>query len=106
MYIKVSLLIISLFAIFYILIIRYILYVPTHLYIQNYFNPQNRQIRIYCLILTSPQYFDTRARAVNLTWARRCDKHSFISEYTNDTKGLSIAPIANITPGYWHLTKK
>jgi glycoprotein-N-acetylgalactosamine 3-beta-galactosyltransferase len=70
---------------------------------QNYSNPE---IRLYCFILTSPQYFDTRARAVNLTWAPRCDKFSFISEYSNDTKGLPIAPIANILPGYEHLTQK
>jgi glycoprotein-N-acetylgalactosamine 3-beta-galactosyltransferase len=69
-------------------------------------NDLNRQVRIYCLIITSPKYFDTRARAVNLTWASRCDQFTFISEYSNDTKGLSIAPIANITPGYEHLTQK
>jgi glycoprotein-N-acetylgalactosamine 3-beta-galactosyltransferase len=66
----------------------------------------NTQVRIYCLILTSPQYFDTRARAVNSTWAPRCDKFSFISEYSNDTKDLPIAPIANISSGYGHLTQK
>jgi len=69
-------------------------------------NNTNTQIRIYCLILTSPNYFDTRARAVNLTWAPRCDKFSFISEYSNDTKSLPIAPIANISSGYGHLTQK
>ena len=62
--------------------------------------------RIYCFILTSPKHFDTKTRAVNLTWAPRCDKYHFISEYANDTKGLPIAPIANITPGYNHLTQK
>jgi hypothetical protein len=71
--------------------------------IQNYFNSD---LRIYCFILTSPKFFDTRARAVNLTWARRCDGYSFISEYSNDTKGLPIATIANITSGYEHLTQK
>jgi glycoprotein-N-acetylgalactosamine 3-beta-galactosyltransferase len=70
---------------------------------QNYSNPE---IRIYCFILTTPKYFDTRARAVNLTWAPRCDKFSFISEYSNDTKGLPIAPIANLSSGYRHLTQK
>jgi hypothetical protein len=69
-------------------------------------NSSNVPVRIYCFILTSPQYFDTRARAVNSTWAPRCDKFSFISEYSNDTKGLSIAPIANISSGYGHLTQK
>ena len=70
---------------------------------QNY---SNAEVRIYCLILTSPQYFDTRARAVNSTWAKRCHRYSFISESSNDTKGLPIAPLPNITPGYWHLTQK
>jgi len=69
-------------------------------------NSSNVPVRIYCLIVTSPQYFDTRARAVNSTWAPRCDKFSFISEYSNDTKGLPIAPIANISSGYGHLTQK
>ena len=69
-------------------------------------NSSNAQVRIYCLILTSPQYFNTRARAVNSTWAKRCDRYSFISESSNDTKGLPVAPLANITPGYWHLTQK
>ena len=69
-------------------------------------NNSNSQVRIHCLILTSTQYLDTRARAVNDTWGSRCDKFHFISEYVNDTKGLPIAPIANITPGYDHLTQK
>jgi hypothetical protein len=70
---------------------------------QNY---SNTQVRIYCLILTSPQYFDTRARAVHSTWAPRCDGYSFVSEYSNDTKGLPIAPIGNLSSGYWRLTLK
>lgn len=62
--------------------------------------------RIYCFILTTPKYFDTRARAVNLTWAPRCDRYTFISEYSNDTKGLPIARISNITTGYQYLPQK
>jgi glycoprotein-N-acetylgalactosamine 3-beta-galactosyltransferase len=69
-------------------------------------NNSNAQVRIYCLILTSPEYFDSRARAVNSTWAPRCDGYSFISEYSNDTKGLPIASIGNLSAGYWHLTLK
>ena len=72
-------------------------------YRRNYV-PQ--QVRIYCLILTGVRYLETRAIAVNQTWAPRCDGYSFICEYTNDTKGIPIAPIANITPGYKHLTQK
>jgi hypothetical protein len=69
-------------------------------------NNSQPQVRIYCFILTAPQFLNTRALAINSTWARRCDGYSFISEYFNDTKGLPIAPIANITPGYKHLTQK
>jgi glycoprotein-N-acetylgalactosamine 3-beta-galactosyltransferase len=63
-------------------------------------------VRICCLILTAPQYFTTRARAVNITWAPRCDKFLFISEYSNNTYYLPLAPIKNLTAGYEHLTKK
>lgn len=93
---------ISLFV-FHLFMTQYISYVKIHIYRENDSNPH---IRIYCFILTTPQYFDTRARAVNLTWAPRCDKFTFISEYSNDTKGLPIAPIANISSGHAHLTQK
>jgi glycoprotein-N-acetylgalactosamine 3-beta-galactosyltransferase len=89
--------------IFYLSINSWINYHQLNLYTQNNTNPQ---VRILCLISTSPKYFATRASAVNQTWAPRCDKFTFISEYSNDTKGLPIAPIANITPGYDHLTQK
>jgi hypothetical protein len=64
------------------------------------------QVRVFCLVLTAPQYFNTRARAVNSTWGRRCNGLFFITESSNDTQGLPIAPIANLTPGYGHLTQK
>ena len=64
------------------------------------------QVRVFCFVLTAPKYFDTRARAVNSTWGRRCDGLFFITESSNDTQSLPIAPIANITPGYEHLTQK
>jgi len=101
--IKIFLVITILLFPLYLLTNQYILRVPIHVDMQNYSNPE---IRIYCFILTSPQYFDTRARAVNLTWAPRCDKFSFISEYSNDTKGLPIAPIPNLLSGRQHLTQK
>ena len=40
--------------------------------------------RICCLILTTPKYFSTRAKAVNATWGPRCDKYYFISELHNE----------------------
>jgi hypothetical protein len=71
--------------------------------------------RICCLILTSPKYFLTRAKAINETWAPRCDRYFFITEYPqetmtseqiNFTQHIPIAPIKNITAGYDHLTQK
>jgi hypothetical protein len=64
------------------------------------------QVRVFCFVLTAPKYFNTRARAVNSTWGRRCNGLFFITESSNDTRGLPIAPIANLTPGYEHLTQK
>ncbi len=101
--VAIVLLIIILLFVFHLFMIQSISDVEVHVYRQNYSNPQ---IRIYCFILTSPKYFDTRARAVSLTWAPRCDKFTFISEYSNNTKGLPIAPIANISSGSAHLTQK
>ncbi len=72
----------------------------------NKVSPIN-SVRICCLILTAPKYFDTRTRAVNATWAPRCDKYLFISEPSNSTTHrFPIAPIKNLTKGYKHLTKK
>jgi glycoprotein-N-acetylgalactosamine 3-beta-galactosyltransferase len=72
----------------------------------NEHNYSQSKVRIYCLIITAPQHLNTRARAIHSTWGSRCDGHSFVTEYSNNTKGLPIASIANITPGYEHLTQK
>jgi glycoprotein-N-acetylgalactosamine 3-beta-galactosyltransferase len=67
------------------------------------------------LILTSPQYFLTRTKAVNATWGPRCDRYFFITEYPgnnmtseqiNFAKQIPIASIKNIRAGYDHLTQK
>ena len=72
-------------------------------------------MRIFCFILTAPKYFLTRAKAVNDTWAPRCDRYFFITEYAqetmtpeqiNFTHQIPIAPIKNIIGGYDHLTQK
>ena len=72
-------------------------------------------IRVLCLILTSPKNFLTRTKAVNETWAPRCDRYFFITEYTRETmtkeqvgfaEQVPIASINNITAGYDHLTQK
>ncbi len=71
--------------------------------------------RILCLILTSPKNFLSRTRAINETWAPRCDRYFFITEHDRKTlkreqikfiKQVPIAPIKNITAGYDHLTQK
>ncbi|CAF4441327.1 unnamed protein product, partial [Rotaria sp. Silwood2] len=71
--------------------------------------------RVCCLILTAPKYFLTRVKAVNETWASRCDRYFFITEYAREAmtpeqikfaKQIPIAPIKNITGGYDHLTQK
>ncbi|CAF3261485.1 unnamed protein product, partial [Rotaria sp. Silwood2] len=71
--------------------------------------------RVLCFILTSPKYFLSRTKAVNETWASRCDRHFFVTEYSQEkmtseeirfAKHISIAPLKNITPGYDHLTQK
>ena len=42
-------------------------------------NDESRPPRVFCLIYTMPKYFGTRARAVLDTWAKKCDKHKFIT---------------------------
>jgi glycoprotein-N-acetylgalactosamine 3-beta-galactosyltransferase len=85
---------------------------PIHL---PYIEQPTPTVRIFCLILTSPVSFATRAKAVNDTWASRCDRYYFVTEYAqenltaqqlNASQQLPIAPIPNITAGYDHLTRK
>ncbi|CAM4785865.1 unnamed protein product [Rotaria magnacalcarata] len=80
---------------------------------QNYHNTTSP--RIFCLILTSPNSFLSRTKAINETWAPRCDQYFFITEYPRETmtpeqiqfaEQIPIAPIKNITAGYDHLTQK
>ncbi|UJR27208.1 hypothetical protein I4U23_008504 [Adineta vaga] len=71
--------------------------------------------RICCFILTAPKYFLTRAKAINDTWASRCDRYFFVSEYAIDmmtseelnfTQHIPIAPLKELNAGYTHLTQK
>lgn len=64
------------------------------------------EVRAFCFLLTAPEYFDTRARAVNSIWGRQCNALFFISESSSNTHGLPMAPIANNTLGYGHVTYK
>lgn len=49
--------------------------------------------RILCLILTSPKNFVGNARAVNETWAIRCDGYFFVSEPVNRDNATDNLPI-------------
>jgi hypothetical protein len=52
--------------------------------------------RIYCVIKTFGQNLATRALTIDQTWARRCDKHVFLTA-TNLTKWNNISlPILNL----------
>jgi len=76
---------------------------------------QLSSVRIFCLIVTAPKHYLTRAKAINQTWAPRCDRYFFITEYSqesmtpeqiNFTQTIPIAPIKDILAGYDHLTLK
>ena len=65
-----------------------------------------RPVRLLCLIITAPKYWKTRAQAVQSTWAKRCDEHIFISDFSNETTNLPLAPLENVSSGYKELTQK
>jgi glycoprotein-N-acetylgalactosamine 3-beta-galactosyltransferase len=57
----------------------------------------------------------TRTKAINDTWAPRCDRYFFITETIRETmtteqiqfsEQIPIASIKDIIPGYDHLTQK
>jgi glycoprotein-N-acetylgalactosamine 3-beta-galactosyltransferase len=57
--------------------------------------PSSHQ-RIYCVIKTFGQNLATRALTIHQTWARRCDKHVFLTA-TNLTKWNNISlPLLNL----------
>lgn len=67
----------------------------------------DRQVRIYCMVLTSTKFFQTRTRAVYETWGSRCDQLIFISDSSNDsTTNLPIVSIGKSREGYEHLSSK
>ena len=81
----------------------------------DYSDTHSFTTRICCFILTAPKYFLTRAKAINETWAPRCDRYFFVSEYMEDmmtseqiniTRHLPIAPLKELNVGYSHLTQK
>ena len=40
---------------------------------------RNKNSKIFCMILTAPKNLETKAPAVNLTWATQCDMYKFIT---------------------------
>jgi glycoprotein-N-acetylgalactosamine 3-beta-galactosyltransferase len=69
----------------------------------------NNTVRLYCIIMTAYKYFSTRAKAVNETWAPRCDTYFFMSESLlpgHSTHGLPLLSTSNVSSGYDHLTSK
>lgn len=64
------------------------------------------KVRICCLVLTSPKFYNSRARVIYETWGSRCDKLFFISELSSITTDLPIAPIKNLKEGYQYLSLK
>lgn len=61
------------------------------------------QVRVLCWVMTSPDNLETRARHVRDTWARRCDKTLFVSDYADaDFPTIDIS----VPHGRQHLTAK
>lgn len=111
-----SFIILALVAIF-VLTKVYTIYSPSSSYRSNIYSfVQNApNSHVCCLILTTPKYFLSRAKAIQNTWGPRCDRHVFISELSNGnmteeqiaySRQLPIAPIANLSARYRRLTEK
>lgn len=91
------------FLIFIIILINIYLFIQLKLLISS---KHENPVRILCLVLTSPKYFSSRARAVYETWGKRCDKLLFISQQGNISTDLPVANIENIIEGYEYLSSK
>lgn len=50
------------------------------------------KVRILCLILTTEANLHTRARAVNATWARRCNSHYFVLQTRYEKDDVIMTP--------------
>ncbi|PAA76604.1 hypothetical protein BOX15_Mlig016758g1 [Macrostomum lignano] len=48
------------------------------------------RVRILCWVMTQPQNYNSKARAVNATWAPRCDGYFFFSSDTGNTKPTGL----------------
>lgn len=65
----------------------------------------NDNVRIMCMIFTMPEHWETKARAVRLTWAQRCTKYMFFYSRTS-TVHLPEAFALDVPEGRDHLTAK
>lgn len=63
----------------------------------------SRGIRVFCLVMTTPQHHDSRAIHVMATWGRRCTKLMFISEQFDSRLPIFLV---NVTTGRDELTVK
>ena len=70
-------------------------------------------VKIFCMILTAPKNFDTKARAVNLTWAHQCDSFRFMTVIPKNSSlpkppvGLGLdQPEGHSRESYGQLTSK
>ncbi|KAI0226122.1 Glycoprotein-N-acetylgalactosamine 3-beta-galactosyltransferase 1 [Lamellibrachia satsuma] len=62
-----------------------------------------KEVRVLCWVMTSEQNLNTRARHVQATWTRRCNKVLFASDHKDDEfPTIDI----NVTAGKYHLTMK
>ncbi|KAI0226120.1 Glycoprotein-N-acetylgalactosamine 3-beta-galactosyltransferase 1 [Lamellibrachia satsuma] len=62
-----------------------------------------KEVRVLCWVMTSEKNLNTRARHVQATWTRRCNKLLFASDHKND--GFPTIDI-NVPVGRSHLTMK
>ena len=65
----------------------------------------NESLRIMCMIFTTPGNWETKAKAVRLTWAKRCSMHMFFYSRTSAVH-LPNAFALDVPEGRDHLTAK
>jgi len=49
-----------------------------------------RKVRIFCMILTIKANIETKAKTINRTWAKDCDKYYFIAKLSEDTNQTNL----------------
>merc|ERR1711962_1537782 len=80
---------------------------PVNISVRYTFKPP-KEVRVLCLVLTAPVNLDSKAKAVNETWGKRCDHLYFISTKTDkDELGLPMiySPAEETYENLWAKTK-